>query len=651
MGVRHAGTYLRAYMLHRCVKSGWKCPGYPKQSPSSEEGVVVTDDSSPTSGSNEDTPPSSSTSPNVFTQFASPATASEVTNRSAASSSLGSTIIGARWGLPRANICLSPRISPISTFRLKITDVERHAWDFFYATTYPSLQIITPLAGLLLPTIQLSFEYEPIFRAITATGNAHSDPGSTFDTSLRRWYVQTDRRAFHRQYGQALSSLRAHMMKNAHDEQGLQVVLGSCLLLVLYSILEEQASDAKAHLGEATPMSLGLRILQERSPNEKIVGHPIVPPPGPFARPVLEVFKTMLEEDATLESATARYQPPDDSSLTISNDFSNLAEARINMDGLRSMYEQLQKQLMDIARDRVAELSSDSASHAVTSCLTVCMAKTMNLDEHVVLQARMQRLKNDLDAWSNRFARLLAKSGKVSGRAPLLLQIQHFATSFSLYNLRNTNEVDTDRWHAHFKSVVAWCKDFIHLTATNLLYWMQDPSKPRTETQHGGWSAEMRVLPALYLVGTKCRDVEVRRQAMDLLNTADRREGIHHSAVLGGIVGAIMDVEMQLARSMQEREASSDKEVTQPGHVDEAVPEAARFSEVIVGGGEGPPPFVKLCCSRILPSLEDGSGSRVEISEWRADSRPFVMKKVGSQISDLGQYIIRQPRTCWAWDK
>ncbi|KAK3675990.1 hypothetical protein LTR78_004182 [Recurvomyces mirabilis] len=628
--------------MPRCVKSGWNCPGYAKQQQLIEEGVVVTDDRSPTSGSNDDTPPSSTTSPNVFTQFASPTTPGEIPNRSA--TSLGSTIVGARWGLPRVAISISPRISPTSTFRLKITDVERHAWDFFYATTYPSLQIITPLAGLLLPTIQLSFECEPIFRAITATGNAHSDPGSTFDTSLRRWYVQADRRAFHRQYGQALSSLRAHMMKNAHDEQGLQVVLGSCLLLVLYNILEEQASDAKAHLG------LGLRILQERSPNEKIVGHPIVPPPGPFARPVLEVFKTMLEEDATLESATALYQPPDDSSLTISNDFPNLAEARVNLDGLRSMYEQLQKQLMDIARDRVAELSGDSASHAVTSCLTVCMAKTMNLDEHVVLQARMQRLKNDLDAWSNHFARLLAKSGEVSGRAPLLLQIQHFATSFSLYNLRNTIEVDTDLWHAHFKSVVGWCKEFIHLTATNLLYWMQDPSKPRTETQHGGWSAEMRVLPALYLVGTKCRNVEVRRQAMDLLNTADRREGIHHSAVLGRIVGAVMDVEMQLARSMQEREPSLDKEVTQPGHFDEAVPEAARFSEVIVGGGEGPPPFVKLCCSRILPSLKEGSGSWVEISEWRADSRPFVMKKMGSQISDLGQNV-RQPRTFWARDQ
>ncbi|KAK5113811.1 hypothetical protein LTR62_003195 [Meristemomyces frigidus] len=646
--------------MPRCVKSGWKCPGYLQRSGNIQAPETVQVDDSASTGSEViDTP--TSTSSSSRSRLASGNGSGDESRE------FDSLLAPSRHALDsqlrRRTSCISPPLSSTTGFQFIVTDLDRHAWDFFHLTTYPNLRIITPLTGLLYPMIQLSLDNEPIFRAIAAAGKAQSDARFLFDTTLRHWHEHADRSASSRQYGRALATLRLHMLRNAHDERGKQVVLSACLVLVCACLLDDNSSDAVTHL------RLGLRIMKENvrsglgaalhpTLDREQCLHSVVDESkrnealvqlGPFSQPVIDVFETMLERDAISEVQMPTVKQGEYDMNSMPGAFVNLEEARIHLDGLVATGLQLEQQLFRIAEQSLGNIISTALHHNVFTCLTTCMAKCVDLSNHYCVRSRLKQLAITLDSWQLRFERFAQLHNFQSSRAPLLMRIQHFTASLKLFSLRTTSEQDYDQWNSRFTSTLNTCTEFLQLTASNLPYHMQDPSKPRAETQHGGFGVEMRILPAMYLIATKARSPSLRARAVALLAKADRREGLHHSGLFGILAGSIAELEGEVEGfrgnnghlSTEGSMAGSNRHLRTTDFSSAVVPgRISPFSEVLIAGNQGPPPMVQLTCGRILQTSAGSMGPRVEVEKYHAPTLGAELVKVSRVVFELQKTMV-----------
>ena len=57
------------------------------------------------------------------------------------------------------------------------------------------------------------------------------------------------------------------------------------------------------------------------------------------------------------------------------------------------------------------------------------------------------------------------------------------------------------------------------------------------------FSISSGVVPSMYMTAARCRDPAFRREALKILQTCDRREGLWDSNVAADIAGKIIDIE------------------------------------------------------------------------------------------------------------
>lgn len=94
-------------------------------------------------------------------------------------------------------------------------------------------------------------------------------------------------------------------------------------------------------------------------------------------------------------------------------------------------------------------------------------------------------------------------------------------------------------------------RDIVNLTSS-----LHDPSSEvpkRHGHQQTSISHEVGLLPALYLTGTKCRDPSIRRQALSLLTSSPRKEGVWDSRAAAKVVERVMAVEENEAPGLVEK--------------------------------------------------------------------------------------------------
>lgn len=106
------------------------------------------------------------------------------------------------------------------------------------------------------------------------------------------------------------------------------------------------------------------------------------------------------------------------------------------------------------------------------------------------------------------------------------------------------------------------------------------------------FSADLGIVPPLYVVATKCRNPVIRRQAIQLLRSSSRREGMWDSELTARIGMWIMDIEEDDEDEMEE-EGDDDKEAAaglSPGHspvgsISEASGSGGSYQSTAVNGG------------------------------------------------------------------
>lgn len=130
------------------------------------------------------------------------------------------------------------------------------------------------------------------------------------------------------------------------------------------------------------------------------------------------------------------------------------------------------------------------------------------------LDPQQQRIRGELDQWSEAFNRLLMRPGKQIGetdpRGRLLLQIHQRISLVWLETCRTTSAMIFDNHVADFDDIVSY--------GAAMLQMGKGSFEP--------FSLEMGAIPPLYWTALKCRNAVIRRKAIDLLYSCTTQEGM-----------------------------------------------------------------------------------------------------------------------------
>lgn len=123
---------------------------------------------------------------------------------------------------------------------------------------------------------------------------------------------------------------------------------------------------------------------------------------------------------------------------------------------------------------------------------------------------------------------------------------------------------------------------------------------------------EWGMLHALYELCAKCRDPNIRRKACSLLFTARRREGPLKSETLAMYASAIIHLEEDLSGGVPE------ETFVLPGLFADAIPEYARFSDVVALSRPDNLKSFRLVCGR----FKHADQGQIKICRYQFIARP-----------------------------
>lgn len=135
-------------------------------------------------------------------------------------------------------------------------------------------------------------------------------------------------------------------------------------------------------------------------------------------------------------------------------------------------------------------------------------------------------LHMQLKAWLCCFEFMLQHGGSNNDRLISLLRLQHTITCILLHCYGPGREMNYDSFLPQFQQCVALAE---HSAAVNEL--------------KATFTPEIGIIPALYIIGVKCRDPGIRRQVLRILRRRPIREAVWDSIVAARVVEWVMEIE------------------------------------------------------------------------------------------------------------
>jgi hypothetical protein len=127
-----------------------------------------------------------------------------------------------------------------------------------------------------------------------------------------------------------------------------------------------------------------------------------------------------------------------------------------------------------------------------------------------------ESLLPDLLRWNENFWLLMSWLKLPDSVATLTLQI-HYNTWHILLHAIDTFEMVFDQFAQEFKEILSKSKTILEMT--------------ETPSNNPSFTLSLGVLQPFFLVGLMCRDVYIRREAIEILGAKPRREGLYDSAL------------------------------------------------------------------------------------------------------------------------
>ncbi|RAH69095.1 Zn(II)2Cys6 transcription factor domain-containing protein [Aspergillus aculeatinus CBS 121060] len=440
-----------------------------------------------------------------------------------------------------------PSLSP-ATLTYARSEREIRSFQFFCEKTVFSLAGYCGSELWSRSVLQVSQHEKPIWHALVALGALHENfendrqiPGFWFsreghDTFAVKEYLAAIRALLGP--SDSASSPSLHMC-GSHDRRlTVDVCLISCVLFICYEIMSSHYIAAVNHIRN------GVKILGQVTydPRTGTYHHPFL---KPSTVPSLEIeslrmllvrlhgqaFTLTRNEEDNPSSTSA--QLTGYGSVAIPQCFSSLAEAR-------DVYEH-----------------HDGMFRREYHLMVNAMARFGTVDEPEILVRRYTEI---LQKWSSAldcFEQVRGPSLTMKEQAGLkILQIHRLRHNLLLEQYMSGSSESTvwDRYNAIFKEITALAASVVELSSSvgspailpaqsfGSLRDLRD--RPRLSPS---FSLDLGIISPLYDVATLCRDPVIRREAVGVLRSACRQEGVFNSHVCAVVAEKVISLEEKVA--------------------------------------------------------------------------------------------------------
>ncbi|KAF5575512.1 C6 zinc finger domain-containing protein [Fusarium pseudocircinatum] len=385
-------------------------------------------------------------------------------------------------------------------------------------------------------------------------------------------------------YNMAINSLNSYWRGVSQVDGSrthTRVTLIACLAFIIIEYLQKHSAQGLRHLQH------GLRIL--RNP---VYNYGRQPSRDPIDDWLAEAFSRLDIQTRPLLNVTTDNQTyPSiwyNGERTIM--LSSLHEARQHLDSLISEAYRLQ------------HLGRNAESSATTSLLFNALS----------IQQRLQR---DLCSWLQAFRTWQTRTtsshqpplSSPEQLAPRLLLVYHtMANIMAATALYVGDESVFDHHIPQFASIIA--------TAEELLETYRPPTSRHVTphchcSQYFTFTSDLGLIPVLYYTAIKCRDLQLRQNALSLLATKTHQEGIWEGSTAALIAAEVVRLETPCPRKAQVSEQEASSRSYKSVSPDSSFPSLWRISDITVELSDGPEKDLLLTCKR---KLKNGTWDVVE---------------------------------------
>lgn len=392
-----------------------------------------------------------------------------------------------------------------------------------------------------------------------------------------------------RQYVKSINFLRSRLEDADAGGKCVETALVACLLFVCLEMLQGNRIGALAHLRN------GFRILsgvpsQVRRDYDRNRSYLLVKQDRRAMVEQLAAIFARLDVDTTSFGERAPVfvflmaSPQDRTGpeLLLPTAFQSVDEAGYFLDRLSNTAHHIRGRLLELSSQSCAGQKRD---WAVQYCLEYTGIRRVDPARDPDLFTQLQDLRTNLTLWLAAFQHLSVQENTTEDsrevRAAIVLETRHFNISLQASTCQNDRQMPYDQFNSTFDRIVALSTFFVN-----------GISSPRSNpgTPDSTFTLDSGVIPSLYLVAMKCRTPATRRRAISLLYLYPCQEGMWEPAMIARFVEEVANLECSLAASAVGCELAETAR---------DVPEAARFSDVVLAATESPR-LGRLVCARFL---------------------------------------------------
>ncbi|CZR56576.1 uncharacterized protein PAC_06465 [Phialocephala subalpina] len=340
-----------------------------------------------------------------------------------------------------------------------------------------------------------------------------------------------------KQYDRSLRGMRDAIADGQHD---LRKALVACLLVFCFeNMLGNQLSAAKhaeSGLMLLYQWTTGNNVLGEAWETQKVwEDHLFEDLLEAFNALDLQILLFIDNRSPTIHSRMKESQNRIIS--TMPQIFYTLTQARQYWNLIMTRNYHFNKSMQGIDMSKIQEQRDDTPWEDSANLQTGELLLSDSKDRPSTLKEEHIRYRIDIDKWTlastRLFAQLAAGSDEREKVGAAILQVQAKVNHIMLSGAFFTTETAYDTFFREFKAIVT-------LSETILPYILStyEGAAPRFHFDIG-------IVAALYLVGSRCRDYEVRSRAIELLFEANIREGVWDALSVAHMGRWIRDIEME----------------------------------------------------------------------------------------------------------
>jgi len=512
--------------------------------------------------------------------------------------------------LPRKLFPATMTLLPIAIARLpsnlafSTTTEDQMSFQYFNHHIVSGLKLIFSNHAWITLSLQLASTEPCIYFAIAACGSV----GSARLARKHHCYFSPpspvkEKRNL-KQYCKATAALQKYIDLAACGKKTIEPVLLCCLLFVAYETYQDENALALRHL------KFGRRAIREVTAgssrfSSKGTEKDVLAAFDWLGAQVLEFGEEELQRK---ERHKELIQPFASSSML------DLEYAKQTLDSLVTASSNWRSELLALAAEHIATLNISTQRPAILECVIHCVSRSLSLPPGHSLTHRRSQLLHAHQIWSQQLAALQQTQSHVHRRALLHLQIQLFYSYFILATARDTHAKHTDRFNDQAATVLDLIEEFLSPYPANYgpnAYSSSNqrvyPYTPLPQKQESCFSLEYAVVPSLLAICFKIHHSKIRKRALRLLQSANRREAGQWSGELCHYADAIIALEESVAGA----------NVPENAKTLEVVIEAAGYLEV------------GLVCGRFRTE-EDGM---LEVVEYKgAGLPPLRLQLVGQNV-------------------